>query len=298
MADITKRNQRPARQKWPTTKANEIRRSGESLPGLLLQDSSADDQENTPTSSFGSKGAATVRMPGTTFHRQNRTRLEKLLAPDKFAIYHWQHPQPKNFATLSESRKIWKRNIDNEEAAVDFDDGVNDWYELGDEHDVRCIASTWVNRAKRAFRISSSWADFAEDEKNAYNESIARAAFSVPAKAIVMSNALRMDVFHVLKKRLHEEIWLEAHKDGPGLVRLPIGSPQVDSVMSTSKGRGSSGRRTIMPTAEEAARGVRGWTVTTDGVHQPFYEGETEAPVGIVEQLARKRAGEGLWMVC
>ena len=92
--------------------------------------------------------------------------------------------------------------------------------------------------------------------------------------------------------RLCEEIWLQAYHDPPGFVRLPISGAPVDSGMPSPvvMQPKESGRPVVPPTAEEASRGIKGWSVDRDGALQPFYEGETEAPQSIVEQMAGARS--------
>jgi hypothetical protein len=226
----------------------------------------------------------------------DRELLDAHLGPDRFAIYPWPLPRPKDFTHLPESRKAWKRAEDTRWAAAYIDDDADNWYMYGNDGDIRCIASTWVNRAKWALRKGASWAVFEEEEKATYVEAIARATCPV-----VLSNVLRMAVFDVLQRRLLEEIWLSApNEERPGLVRLQVGRPPlarlaqgpVDSAMPSPAVPGSryADRRFEMPTRQEFAKGIKGWSVDKQGVRQPFYEGETEAPVSVVEQRNREMA--------
>ena len=56
--------------------------------------------------------------------------------------------------------------------------------------------------------------------------------------------------------------------------------PSVDETAQRSLGAGI-GRPTRAPTAEEAERGVVSWSLNREGVWEPFYEGEKEAPNGV-----------------
>jgi len=160
---------------------------------------------------------------------------------------------------------------------------------------VRCIASSFKNRAKLAFRQGKSWDEFEDQEQRAYSEPIARAR--CPNGMVdVLSGRLRTDVWHAIRERLCNEIWLEEYSGPPGLVRLQVSVPQgrVDSAVPSPvgaggpSGLGSAGtvqRRSRPPTAEEAERKIKGFTEMEDGTWQPFYEGETGAPVPVLEQL-------------
>ncbi|KAK5175663.1 uncharacterized protein LTR77_000802 [Saxophila tyrrhenica] len=291
---------RPARRKTLTKKAKEIKQAGESVRGLLLPPEKSDEEEESSPTLFRAKATtmpkntARANAPSELSNLPRSTqRIMRFLAADKFMIYAWQVPVPKDFTNLSESRKAWKESKDEEEGELWFDDGSDDWYEHSDDGEIRPMARTFVNRAKVAFRRGMSWAEYVIEEKNAYNESIARARFPVASMAIVLDGHLRLEVFHALKKRLREEIWLEPHRDTPAVLMIPVGNPKekVDSAMPTPvTPHGMGPRQNVAPTAKEAARGIKGWTVTADGMRQPFYEGEDEAPRSILEKVTDERA--------
>ncbi len=210
--------------------------------------------------------------------------LEELLGPDKFMIYPWPAPRPKDFTAPPPSHRGWKVAQDARDEARDVDDGSDEWYAFSDDGDRRCIARAFVNRAKRAFWARRPWSGFAEAERSSYNEAEAKQRSS-----IVMSNKLRLEVWHALKGRLCEEIWGQPCVDARALVKLSLGKKAGDRTVTTAKGSAKSKRRILPPTEEEAGCGVAGWSVDPDGTQQPFYEGEIEAPNGLARFMQEMR---------
>ena len=111
-----------------------------------------------------------------TEHFNPKYALPLTLQFSRLAIYLWDRPLPTNFLNLSDSQKTWKQRQDALEQESDTDDGADDWHEFsGVRTDYgrlssnafpmeRCIASTFVNRAKRAFRAGQSWQQFENSE--------------------------------------------------------------------------------------------------------------------------------------
>ena len=121
------------------------------------------------------------------------------LSAEKFRIYNWMHPTPKNFPDITASRIDEKKRLDG--ATFFSDDGADDWsmfaddLELGGSAMARGIASIFTNRAKKA-HISRkiSWNKFEDEE----------VAIHTPRD--VLCNTSRLQVFDQIKERLCNEV--------------------------------------------------------------------------------------------
>lgn len=127
-------------------------------------------------------------------------------------------PRPTDFLNLSESRKAWKRRVDEQERAADFDDGSDDWYDFAGDREMYsqdsrgiskmgyCIANAFVHRAKRAFWAGKAWQEFEFAERMVDSEAQARAERDPNKRRILLEDALdnklRLDVFDAIKQRL------------------------------------------------------------------------------------------------
>lgn len=193
------------------------------------------------------------------------------LGRDKFFIYSWQYPPPKDFLKLSDACKRWKEAVDLKEKRDDIDDGADDWCDFDDELPDRAIASCFVKRAKRAFWAGRTWSQFEDEERN-LNTQAPDADGKVDPEAL--DNERRMEIFGVIKRRLCEEIWLEALLDPTA--RRDSRSPAPN---------GPNGRHTIdpdlTPTVSERAEGIVAKTRNREGNVEPWYEGEKVNPNGI-----------------
>lgn len=281
---------RPKRNIKLTHKAEEILQTGEGIPGILSPNERTEEYFSQTNLSSVSSMAGTL----TDSERIRGKRTQSpTFAPDKFAIYHWEIPRPRDFLNLSESRKAWKRRTDEQEKATDIDDGSDDWEEYADDRDKHCVGRTFVNRAKRAFWRGKTWEEFEDQERRIDSE--ARTA-SGPATPYQLDNAFRLEVFDSLKRRLCEEIWLEPYKDPPGLVRLPI--PRSDSPMASAGGADAkrfvagTGGRLLEPSEEEAERGVVSWSRNSDREWEPRYQDEQLGAPGMSNFLQHWRTRE------
>ena len=260
-----------------------------------LSDDITEDKEMTAPSKAPSKAPNRKLLPHTKWFGRSKFVSSEDFAPEKFEIYRWDYPRPTNFFNLSESRKAWKQRIDEQEAANDIDDGSDDWDEFSGDENHYVVGRAFVNRAKRAFRAGNTWDEFEVHERIINSEDHIAYWASLEER---LNNQFRLAVLDALKCRLREEIWLEPYKDPSGLVRLPM--PKKDSRMPSvdeASGRlfdDSKGRPWMAPTAEEAKRGIKGWNPNREGVWEPYYEDEDEAPNGMAEfmQDMREQARE------
>lgn len=226
-----------------------------------------------------------------TEHFNPKYALPLTLQFSRLAIYLWERPLPTNFLNLSDSQKTWKQRQDALEQESDTDDGADDWHEFsGVRTDYgrlssnafpmeRCIASTFVNRAKRAFRAGQSWQQFENSELAIDSEGQARAEIDLRRRRLLLENALdntlQLAVFDTIKQRLCEEIWLQAYQETatPAAVDTPNPSANTNSGASTW-----TTRIPMRPTPEESERGITGWLPNRYGDLEPLYEDETEIP--------------------
>ena len=308
---------RPKRNIKRTHKAEEILQAGESAPGLPSPGTpstpTAVRSGSSPTPSDSWQPASMPRMTNRPANgrRPGRAGFSRyalpIFAPERFAIYSWPYPRPKNFLALSESQKAWKRDVDKHKSLQDIDDGCDDWYEFsGDRATYRlktnrgdgltmecCIASTFVNRAKRAFRGGKTWQDFEFEERTIDSEAHAREELDSRRRQVLESQALdnnlRLAVFDALKRRLREEIWLEPSSDALGSVRLPL--PKNDSKMPTPDSTTAQVDQPIFPPiAAQADDGIRGWSYDKYGRLQPLHGDETALPNGMQNLALDMRA--------
>ncbi|KAK3706614.1 hypothetical protein LTR37_012623 [Vermiconidia calcicola] len=282
---------RPRRKKRPTQKLEEIEANGETVAGLPSPNALTDGlfrSSRSPTPIFAAiphtARSSRTPMPITrSGHVNNR--------PQKLLIYNWERPRPTNFLNLPDDRKAWKRKADEQERAQDVDDGADDWHQLSNDIDAYSIASAFVKRAKRAFWAGKIWEEFEHQERRSYSETKAKS--DQPGEHLALDNNRRMEVFHKVKRRLCQEIWLEPYRDPAGLVILPFGGRKSrnDSPMSNA----SSQVQILPPTEEEAQGGIVAWDVNSSGEPEPLYGEEVEAPSGLanfMEDMAVQRIAD------
>ena len=291
--------QRPRRTIKLSRRAEALIEAGESVPGLHsegLISPRIEDEESSPLPVMVSKvvqerektaahKVSQMNDPAARVRDQNIA--EKAFAPGLFTIYDWQYPQPKSFTDLPESRKAWKRKIDEKEKAADIDDGADDWDNFDGDIDKYCVASAFLKRAKRAFWAGKTWEDFEEQERNINSEGDGNSTIAPEEQ---LSNKFRLQVFDALKRRLCEEIWLEPYRDPPGLVRLPLRRKDSRMPSVSSVGQRSiipdMGGKAMTPTPEEAARGIVAWSLNSGGTWEPRYGDEKKVGSGM-EDLRR-----------
>lgn len=294
-------SERPRRTIKQSQKAQEILDAGESVPGRPSSNGPK-PAFTQPSAGFGmtrepSLSTSSSNMPARKDTAKSAGIAVPTFAAEKFMIYNWQVPRPKSFVDLSDSRKAWKGKVDQQEKARDIDDGSDDWYEFcgdrklfkdhrGDRFAMEyCIANTFVHHAKRAFWAGKSWQEFEVQERTINSEAQARAEPGAAKRAILLEyaldNNLRLAVFNALKHRLCEEIWLEAYKLSPAVLRLSL--PRADSKMPTPSPTvdPNAEQERRAPTTEEMENGITGWSVDGFGVEQPLYGDETELPNGM-----------------
>jgi hypothetical protein len=150
---------------------------------------------------------------------------DELLQPRRLHIYHWPQPLPKDFLNLSEEMKAAKARADAAEGENDLDPELDDWHEFcGLESDMfpglplkTSIGLNFASRAKRAMRAGRSWASFEREELAIDSRAGARALKDLHERDIALSsslsNSLRLYVFHQIKLRLVEEIWLQPYPE-------------------------------------------------------------------------------------
>lgn len=175
-------------------------------------------------------GPTDMTPPSSTLQLAPDGTAVPSFATEHLAIYHWPAPNPtqSDCSALSQSRRSWKEKQDKADAKLDqelFADDADDWSEFaGDpslydelERSQRefCIARTFINRAKRAFRAGKAWKSF-EAEEEAMDSSQAPQAEKDPGRRKTrlgedLDNGVRLAVFDGLKERLCNEIWLEKY---------------------------------------------------------------------------------------
>lgn len=295
---------RPRREIKPTKKVIEMEErmdtpfsSSLSSGGPRSAQSHVPQYPHTPKSKAPSaqSGRASIASHRTARPSQSGHNAPFVTARE-YPIYFWPHPRPTDFTALHDSQREWKRRADVWDEEHDILDGAEDWYIFDDTADQRVIASNFVIRAKRAFRKGGSWDDYVAEEMKAYNEVEAR-----KLSRVFLSNDLRIKVWDSLKHRLCEEIWSEAYRDPPGLVKLRVGdarereSLEHDPYASNPPGaqpRSTAKRRRLDPRPDDFAKGIVGHTLDPDGFAQPFYAGEEEAPHGIAKDMAEVRRAQ------
>lgn len=213
------------------------------------------------------------------------------LGPDKFAIYFWRTPQPKDFTNLDSLQRNWKARQDTKQKQSDVDNGQDDWFSFDNDIDNRGIASIFTSRAKRAFWTGKSWQEFEETER-----SIILATFDKDGKRIADPNALennrRMEIFEAIKIRLCEEIWLEGYVEPPTLPSHWPGAKVTAPVRSDTPVVVTIAERE--PTKEESAQSIVKWTQNAKGYWEPWYEGEDANPSGIAKMKQAIRSDMAL----
>ena len=148
--------QRPRRSIKLSRRAEEAFEAGEGVPGLHSKeprspasDSNAQSETRKTFTNMATKEAklAAFRAERKSIPRAGTAGFGGVrssdIAPEKFAIYFWEVPRPKSFLDLSDSRKVWKRRTDEQEAATDIDDGSDDWHEFSGDSDQRVVARTF-----------------------------------------------------------------------------------------------------------------------------------------------------------
>lgn len=275
-------HRRSARKKRRTLKVKDIKESGEQIAGLTALDSSSETERRPSSDSTifghqpGLKNPVSSDMPAfiskPIFGSVSRIPQGAFDA-DKLAVYFWQSPHPKTFLNLSASQKAWKERVDQEDAMIDFDDGADDWCEISgnpvDYIDHRRnglaveyrVASTFIKRAKRAFRAGKTWEEFELDERTIDSGSKAGEPDFWRAEPLIeqpLDNNLRLAVFDMLKPRLCEEIWLRpyqapaANAEPPApVVQPPI---SVADAVATIVAAAPSISTTQNVTAQQAAK--------------------------------------------
>jgi len=151
--------------------------------------------------------------------------INKWLSADTLQIYPWPRPRPTDLTQLSEAMRRWKQQQDTAETTRDVGADADDWQDWAGNASFyesthrfySCIASSFVVRAKRAFKAGKPWTDFVRAELQEDSESEARlTALKRPKmREVIMEEALnndiRLAVFEVLAPRLCAEVWLEPY---------------------------------------------------------------------------------------
>ncbi len=287
-------NARPKRTIKKTQRAQEIIDSGEVVPGLPSPCTSEEAAFTPTTSAMARKGAVSDDTPAVRSRDEIPAGTTPIptFTPQEFIIYYWQFPTPKNFLKLSDSRKNWKRKIDEQEKTQYIDDGCDDWYEFcGNRASYPAkdrngfamefaVASSFLKRAKRAFWAGQSWTAFEFQERIIDSEMQAKQDLDPKRQALLLEealdNKLRLAIFDALKRRLCEEIWLEAYIDPPGLVKLqlPKKDSKVPNLIPTTEGvlDMTTGKMVPNVDAEELKRATAGYVSKNGGAYRTLAE--------------------------
>lgn len=188
-------------------------------------------------------------------------------APDKFVIYLWPAPRPKDFLDLAPYHRTWKARTDRRQKGEAIDDGQDDWDAFDNGLDNRVIASCFMKRAKRAFWAGKCWEEFEKAER-----SISSVTLDAQGEEdqFSLDNGRRMAIFEVIKIRLCEEIWLEEYVPEESQAIVPNkGLERIDTP------------EPLQPTKEERAAGIVRLSRNREGVPEPWYEGEPINPSGL-----------------
>ena len=229
---------RPRREKKLTSKAHELEE--EKVQSEISATKRAMGRRNGASPARNTNGRAAPSNPRASTERIAPQRNGTLTLQDYaramlerielggFRIYSWPYPPPKSFPTTSERHREWKRKQDALEESEEFedieiaDDWANfcgKWYIYGPHQGdmERCIARTFVDRAKRAFRMGAPWSTFADGELAIDSLAEAKAEKDPEKRKLLiewgLDNQLRLAVFVAIRKRLCTEIWLEEFSD-------------------------------------------------------------------------------------
>jgi hypothetical protein len=153
--------------------------------------------------------------------------VDPALSAARFHIYQWEHPIPTDFLNLSDEWKAAKAYVDAEEGKRDDAPELDDWDEFVGTDNMLLpiplkigIALNFVSRAKRAYRAGRSFASFEQEELSIDSKAGANAIQGPFEKQLALRDALdndtRLYVYHQLKVRLCNEIWLEPHPEVDG----------------------------------------------------------------------------------
>lgn len=192
------------------------------------------------------------------FHATNGMLIPDLSA-DNYQIYRFAPPRITNFPDISASRRAEKARLDKAEAAEYVDDGQDDWDEFagspedyktaGEGRMARCIASVFMQRAKRAYRAGRTWRSFEDEELAIDTQAAARAESDARKRKVLLAEALcgksRLEVFDQIKERLCTEIFLE-HYDETRLIGredsiMALPPPVVDEIPEREKEKSVAG---------------------------------------------------------
>ncbi|KAK4506123.1 hypothetical protein PRZ48_004088 [Zasmidium cellare] len=241
---------RSGREKHLSDKARSSLDVGEQIPGLdqppptplsQLWDPSADS--NLQDFSFEPKKAQPATA--TKMTRNKKSKPTAVAAPDSatspafaansFLLNGWPRELPED---LDELHSKWEDRKDQATTADIIetygDDGADDWDDFAGNPDLypedgdleRAVGSTFVNRAKRAFRGNKSWEQFEADEVAINSMRVAMVEHDPARHKILLreclNNDLRLKIFNQLKRQLCADIWKEEYM------------PRADEVVAVS----------------------------------------------------------------
>ena len=266
---------RGSRYKKVSKKAESILDAGQTVPGISPDRKARSASPDSPPMPTPRDTARTTPMAA----QSKMARDHYGLGPEKFAIYFWKTPRPKDFLNLPDSRKRWKADVDRAERQKDIDDGADDWDGFDNNISNRGIASCFMKRAKRAFWAGKSWEDFEIQETSLSSQTLGRGGVADPD---ALDNARRMEIFDAMKERLCEEIWLQ-----PYLGDLPSKNSKPPKATAA---RSNAVTEKLEPIKEDRADGIVAWSRSREGAAEPWYKGETINPSGLENTMQYYRA--------
>lgn len=170
--------------------------------------------------------AAPVPKPRTTSRPQAVNPAPDLFTSLGLHIYFWPIPRPLNFLNLADWHARWKEKQDDEEGMRDLDPDLDDWFVMSGNllfysstnpqfSFTYSIARSFINRAKRAYRVGTSWIEY-EDSELAIDsmsqvKEMKNPEYRALAEKEAVDNVHRLKTLMSIKERLCNEIWLEPY---------------------------------------------------------------------------------------